>query len=96
MQKFISIDLFADFGMLKKPDTNEPVSGNRDIQPFMPFITNTGNTFLYFERLPVKYNEKLFQYEYRNFAFSDWSLEMTYKIAHPLLKIDSNEIIQVF
>ena len=25
MQKLISIDLFADFGMLKKPDTNEPV-----------------------------------------------------------------------
>ncbi len=25
MQKLISIDIFADFGMLKKPDTNEPV-----------------------------------------------------------------------
>ncbi len=25
MQKLISIDLFADFGMLKKPDTNKPV-----------------------------------------------------------------------
>ena len=25
MQKLISIDLYADFGMLKKPDTNEPV-----------------------------------------------------------------------
>ena len=25
MTKLISIDLFADFGMLKKPDTNEPV-----------------------------------------------------------------------
>lgn len=25
MQKLISIDLFSDFGMLKKPDTNEPV-----------------------------------------------------------------------
>jgi len=25
MNKLISIDLFADFGMLKKPDTNEPV-----------------------------------------------------------------------
>jgi CRISPR-associated protein Cas5h len=25
MQKLISIDLFADFGMLKKPDTNDPV-----------------------------------------------------------------------
>jgi CRISPR-associated protein Cas5h len=25
MKKLISIDIFADFGMLKKPDTNEPV-----------------------------------------------------------------------
>lgn len=25
MQKLVSIDIFADFGMLKKPDTNEPV-----------------------------------------------------------------------
>ena len=25
MKKLVSIDIFADFGMLKKPDTNEPV-----------------------------------------------------------------------
>ncbi len=75
---------------------DEPVKGNRNIQPFSPFVNETGNTFLYFERLPVEYNEELLQYEYRNFAFSDWSLEMTYKTAYTLLKTNTNEIIQVF
>jgi len=75
---------------------DEPVNGSRDVQPFMPFNFEAGNTFMYFERLPVEYNEKLFQYEYCNFAFSDWSLKMTYKTAYPLLKTSTNEIIQVF
>ncbi len=75
---------------------DEPVVENRDIQPFEPFNTEIGNTFLYFERLPVEYNENLFQYEYRNFAFTDWSLKITYKTAYFLLKTTSNEIIQVF
>ncbi|MEJ5265022.1 MAG: type I-B CRISPR-associated protein Cas5b [Bacteroidales bacterium] len=75
---------------------DEPVSPNRSIQPFIPNMTVSGNTFLYFERLPYAYDEKLFQYEYRNFAFTDWSLKKNYSTSFVLLKISTNEIIQVF
>lgn len=75
---------------------DEPVIGNQNIQPFTQFDNETGNTFIYFERLPVEYNEELLQYEYRNFAFSDWSLKIAYKTAYTLLKTNTNEIIQVF
>ncbi|MDD4576161.1 MAG: type I-B CRISPR-associated protein Cas5b [Bacteroidales bacterium] len=84
---------------------DQPIKDGKDIQPFNPVFTPEGNTFSYFERLPVAYNEKLFQYEYRNFAFTDWSLKIdhlnAYKPEHTdnrtkLLKIDSNELIQVF
>ena len=31
-------------------------------------------TFMYFEKLPIRYNEKLFQYDYADFAYTDWRL----------------------
>jgi len=71
-----------------------PVKDEKDIQPVIPIFAPEGNTFSFFERLPIGYNEELFQYEYRSFAFTDWSLKMNYQIK--LLKINSNEIIQVF
>ncbi|MFW6224692.1 MAG: type I-B CRISPR-associated protein Cas5b [Bacteroidota bacterium] len=78
---------------------SEPISPNKDVQPFVPFITESGNTFSYFERLPLKYTEiaeKQFQYEYRDFAFTDWMLQAKYKTGHEFIKFDTDEIIQVF
>jgi CRISPR-associated protein Cas5h len=84
---------------------DKPVKDGKDIQPFNPVFTPEGNTFSYFERLPVAYDEKLLQYEYRNFAFTDWSLKLDHLNVDKkentdkrteLLKINSNEIIQVF
>ena len=37
-------------------------------------------SFSYFERLPMKFNEELFQYELGNFAFTNFKLESTTKI----------------
>ncbi len=57
------------------------------------------NTFSYFERLPVGYEDigfKTFQYEYRNFAFTDWAVQQKQESSFQLLKIEENEIIQVF
>jgi CRISPR-associated protein Cas5h len=31
-------------------------------------------SFMYFEKLPVGYNEDLYQYDYADFAFTDWRL----------------------
>jgi CRISPR-associated protein Cas5h len=58
-----------------------------------------GANYLYFERLPVRYEEtKLFQYEYENFAFTNWQLKQNYKLPskYALYKLSSNEIIQLF
>lgn len=75
---------------------DEPVSKNKFVQPLIPGAAASGNTFIYFERLPFLYDEQLFQYEYRNFAFTNYSLKMAYSTMHTLLKIGDNEIIQVF
>ena len=43
---------------------------------FNPFeIVFTPDTFMYFERLPIGFNETLFQYENRDFAFSNFPLK---------------------
>lgn len=57
-----------------------------------------GNTFLYFENLPVSYHEQLFQYEFKSFTFTNWDLKQDFKLPEnfPLIKLNSNEIIQVF
>jgi CRISPR-associated protein Cas5h len=60
-------------------------------------MSEKGNTFIYFERLPVFYNEELFQYEYKSFSFTDWTLKLKKKTEKfPLFKLNANEIIQVF
>lgn len=73
-----------------------PVKDGKDIQPFNPVFELEGNTFSYFEHLPIGYNEELLQYEYRNFAFTNWSLKASYKLDNRLLIINSNDVIQVF
>lgn len=64
-------------------------------------LSDKGNSFIYFERLPVGYMEiapKQYQYEFRNFAYSDWSYNPKYKTGNfTLLKTkDDEQIIQVF
>lgn len=55
--------------------------------------------YMYFERLPISYiGEPLFQYEYREFSFTNWELKKDYQLPenYPLYKLSSNEIIQMF
>jgi len=46
------------------------------------------NDFNYFERLPFNFNEKLFQYNYADFAYSNVILEEE-------VKVNSNNLYQV-
>jgi len=58
-----------------------------------------GCTYTYFENLPFAYlGAPLFQYEFRNFAFTDWDLSMRKENSGYLIRIntDNNEIIQLF
>lgn len=78
---------------------DQPVEGSKDIQPFSPFGFDEGNTFSYFEHLPIGYidiGKKNYQYQYRNFAFTDWTLKSDYKVNFTILQISDGSIIQVF
>lgn len=58
-----------------------------------------GNSFSYFEHLPVEYLDiggNNYQYKYEDFAYTDWTLKANNKSNNLLLKINKNEIIQVF
>lgn len=61
-------------------------------------LPSSNNNYMYFERLPIGYLEELFQYEYRDFSFTNWELRKDYKLpeAFPLYKLSNNEIIQMF
>jgi CRISPR-associated protein Cas5h len=54
--------------------------------------------FLYFERLPIGFDEKLFQYSYAEFVYSNASFkaEMNMSDAGEFYRIDENNIIQLF
>jgi CRISPR-associated protein Cas5h len=78
-----------------------PLKDNKSQVLYDPVLDDkpVGNTFSFFERLPVGYEDigsKTFQYEYRNFVFTDWSLEFKHESQYQLLIIGKSEIIQVF
>jgi len=55
----------------------------------------TGKEYMYFERLPVGYDEELFQYYYMPFALTTFKLKEDYQIDN-LYKLNNGNIIQVF
>jgi CRISPR-associated protein Cas5h len=67
---------------------------------FKPGVLSlTKSNYMYFERLPLKYMEApLFQYEYKDFAFTNWELKQDYTLPESvsLYKLSSHEIIQMF
>lgn len=77
-----------------------PVKDGKFEPLFQLDISSTqGANYLYFERLPVRYEEtKLFQYEYENFAFTNWQLKQNYKLPneYTLYRLSNDEIIQLF
>lgn len=69
--------------------------GKEDVSfSFMDFQLSADD-FIYFERLPVRYDEELFQYEYAPFAYTSFKLNKGYKVDN-LYKLHTDEIIQVF
>lgn len=55
-------------------------------------------TFLYFEKLPISFDEKLFQYFYDDFVYSNASFkaEMNMSEEGEFYQIDGNNIVQLF
>ena len=78
----------------------ETVKDGKISARFRPGVLSmTGSKFMYFERLPIGYIESpLFQYEYKDFAFTNWDLKQDYILpeSYLLYKLSNNEIIQLF
>jgi len=55
----------------------------------------TGGEFMYFERLPIAYDDELYQYVYEPFVLTTFQLSKNYKIDR-LYQLNNGEIIQVF
>lgn len=79
---------------------DKPVKSGKAESYFSLFRVNMDESpFMYFENLPVGYiGAPLFQYELRNFAFTNAKLKSEYPLPEefPVLKLDSGNIIQVF
>ena len=52
------------------------------------------NQFVSFERLPISLNEKLFQYDYADFAYTNFRLKAEAQINN-LYKLDTGELVQL-
>lgn len=60
-------------------------------------MTNQGS-FLFFERLPIGFDERLMQYQFNDFAYTDWTLKPDSKIENLFLLRERGQekIIQLF
>lgn len=83
---------------------DQPLKATKDNEALLNYdpifdVEPEGFTFSYFERLPVGYfdiGKKTYQYEYKNFAYTDWSLKLKTENKDLLLNTLRNGIIQVF
>ncbi len=51
--------------------------------------------YMYFETLPIGYNDRIIQYDYQAFAYTDYDLKQEYPIEN-LYQINNETIIQLF
>ena len=89
--------IFQINSLFIKEETVKDGKSNARFRPGV--LSHSRSKYMYFERLPIGYIESpLFQYEYKDFAFTNWDLRQDYALpeSHPLYKLSSNEIIQLF
>lgn len=93
-QAFTDIDSSFNLTTLfaKKVSAKEGLEEFDDIQLLMGA---EGNTFLFFENLPVSYDSDLMQYNFKSFVYTDWLLKQKYPVDN-LYKLPSDRIIQLF
>lgn len=62
---------------------------------FVDIFSSEERTYMLFERLPIGYDEQLYQYEYQSFSYTNVKFNSDFKIPN-LYKVNGNQIIQVF
>lgn len=70
---------------------------NPTFSPSMRAMINTAS-FMYFERLPIGFNETLLQYELAEFAFTDFTLKQDsiFQDLHTVSSLKVSKVIQLF
>lgn len=71
----------------------EPVREGKARQAYKP-ASIPG--FMFFENLPVGYGEKLMQYEYEAFAYTNCQLKQEYQVGNLYFLPETNEVVQLF
>ncbi|MFD1818131.1 CRISPR-associated protein Cas5h [Pseudarcicella hirudinis] len=74
---------------------------DRKIRPkYSPSLGTMINqsSYMYFERLPIGFDEKLYQYELGEFAFTDWTLKQdaVFEDLYTIKSLDKIKVIQLF
>jgi len=62
---------------------------------FSDLFGSNESTYMMFERLPIGYNENLFQYDYQSFSYTNLKLNSDFQIPN-LYQLNGDQIIQVF
>jgi len=96
-EPFSSNKVFKIDSLFIKEETLKEGKVNLRFRPGV--LSFSGNKYMYFERLPIGYIEApLFQYKYKDFAFTNWELKQDYALpeSYPLYKLSTDEIIQLF
>ncbi len=91
---------YADFKIDSIFIREYPLSLQKVKPKFSPSALKMQNmaSFMYFERLPTGFDEKLFQYQLAEFAFTDWTLKQD-SVFENLFSVQTsteNKIIQLF
>lgn len=96
-ETFISDKIFKIDSLFIKEETLKDGKVNPRFRPGV--LSSSGSKYMYFEHLPIGYIEApLFQYDYKDFAFTNWELKQDYVLpeSYQLYKLSTNEIIQMF
>lgn len=97
---FTPFEAKSDFKISSLFIRESTIRENKVAQKFSFAIKGMINqsSFSYFERLPVDFHEKLYQYELAEFAYTDWTLRKDSQISDLYEITDSNtqKVIQLF
>lgn len=75
-------------GKLKNKKTSRP-KGRQSV------VKSTVNSFVFFERLPVGFNEELFQYEIGNFTYTNFNMPSTEGVSNVYWVKTNNTYVQL-
>jgi CRISPR-associated protein Cas5h len=89
-QSFKISSVFIKESSVKESKPDEPT--NIDLLDFA--ILSDEIQFVSFERLPVNLNEKLYQYNYKGFAYTTFKLKTSATISN-IYKLDNDESVQL-